>query len=150
MSHKQCMMIKCYIAASTPFAKYFKEVLLCSSVKLPSPCCTSPLFVHFDGCHVSCNHAAVHDQEAHYRQCKGGINDKCQEQHCRPALQRTRSGAEQILPNKIQVNACPTRILAASVSPRNHCKIDRFHIMHQDELCKSMMMSRNIEQYCSL
>lgn len=117
---------KYYIAAFTPFAKYFKEVLLRSSVKLPRPCRIAPLFIHFDGCHVSCNHAAVHDQKANYRQCKGCINDKCQEQHCRPALQRTKGGAKQMLPDKVQMNACLRWILAASVSPCNHCTNDRF------------------------
>ena len=128
MSYKQCMMRQFYIAASTPFAKYFKEVLLRSSVKSPRPCCTSPLFIHFDGCHVSRNHAAVHNQEANNRQCKGCINDKCQEQHCRPALQRTAGGGKQILPNWILVNACSSRILAASASPWSHCTIDTYKL----------------------
>ena len=126
MSHKQCIMKQLYIVASTPFAKYFKEVLLRSSIKLPRPCCTSPLFIHFDGCHVFRNHAAVHNQEANYRQCKGCINDKCQEQHCRPALQRTTAAATQILPNKVQMNAFLAWILTACMSPCNRCTNDRF------------------------
>ena len=77
------MQVHVYLAV--PCAKYLQVVLLCPFVKWPLPCGITTFFIHLYGCQVPCYHAAVHDEEAHYCQGKGCIQNKCQEQYSWPA-----------------------------------------------------------------